>query len=774
MPPTRGLSIPWAAGTLHYRQVQGQPGFLALRGQQGGRRWVRWAAAPLRVGGGPAGHRCAAARSRGSRGSWRSGGSRAAAGGSAGPLPRSGWGVAPLGTAAPPPGPGAAGVPGAPGAAGRPPVGPLGRCPAPGGGWPRWAPLRRRQVPGQPGFLALRGQPGGRRWVRWAAAPLRVGGGPAGHRCAAARSRGSRGSWRSGGSRAAAGGSAGPLPRSGWGVAPLGTAAPPPGPGAAGVPGAPGAAGRPPVGPLGRCPAPGGGWPRWAPLRRRQVPGQPGFLALRGQPGGRRWVRWAAAPLRVGGGPAGHRCAAARSRGSRGSWRSGGSRAAAGGSAGPLPRSGWGVAPLGTAAPPPGPGAAGVPGAPGAAGRPPVGPLGRCPAPGGGWPRWAPLRRRQVLGQPGFLALRGQPGGRRWVRWAAAPLRVGGGPAGHRCAAARSRGSRGSWRSGGSRAAAGGSAGPLPRSGWGVAPLGTAAPPPGPGAAGVPGAPGAAGRPPVGPLGRCPAPGGGWPRWAPLRRRQVLGQPGFLALHCTWNAGWGRGPLDPSPADPSPRAYPACLVLGLLWGSLHPPVGFEWAWSACSAGPVRLDCRLGAGVPGRPLPAPTRFPPPGRAPLAWSWSSSGDAASASPTWVGAVRWPHPGGRRRVCWSGAPGRQGGEAVREGRGPGTPRRLAGGPHGTGLGVQGAAAAQRAPFTGEDRGRAARGPAGVGGALPGRTLVPGRDPAPPASWGGRPPQGRRAGWEVCTPRASGRRWRAGPARLLLSSFWGLCAIP
>ncbi len=774
MPPTRGLSIPWAAGTLHYRQVQGQPGFLALRGQQGGRRWVRWAAAPLRVGGGPAGHRCAAARSRGSRGSWRSGGSRAAAGGSAGPLPRSGWGVAPLGTAAPPPGPGAAGVPGAPGAAGRPPVGPLGRCPAPGGGWPRWAPLRRRQVPGQPGFLALRGQPGGRRWVRWAAAPLRVGGGPAGHRCAAARSRGSRGSWRSGGSRAAAGGSAGPLPRSGWGVAPLGTAAPPPGPGAAGVPGAPGAAGRPPVGPLGRCPAPGGGWPRWAPLRRRQVPGQPGFLALRGQPGGRRWVRWAAAPLRVGGGPAGHRCAAARSRGSRGSWRSGGSRAAAGGSAGPLPRSGWGVAPLGTAAPPPGPGAAGVPGAPGAAGRPPVGPLGRCPAPGGGWPRWAPLRRRQVPGQPGFLALRGQPGGRRWVRWAAAPLRVGGGPAGHRCAAARSRGSRGSWRSGGSRAAAGGSAGPLPRSGWGVAPLGTAAPPPGPGAAGVPGAPGAAGRPPVGPLGRCPAPGGGWPRWAPLRRRQVLGQPGFLALHCTWNAGWGRGPLDPSPADPSPRAYPACLVLGLLWGSLHPPVGFEWAWSACSAGPVRLDCRLGAGVPGRPLPAPTRFPPPGRAPLAWSWSSSGDAASASPTWVGAVRWPHPGGRRRVCWSGAPGRQGGGAVREGRGPGTPRRLAGGPHGTGLGVQGAAAAQRAPFTGEDRGRAARGPAGVGGALPGRTLVPGRDPAPPASWGGRPPQGRRAGWEVCTPRASGRRWRAGPARLLLSSFWGLCAIP
>lgn len=298
--------------------------------------------------------------------------------------------------------------------------------------------------------------------------------------------------------------------------------------------------------------------------------------------------------------------------------------------------------------------------------------------------------------------------------------------------------------------------------------------PPGPGAAGVPGAPGAAGRPPVGPLGRCPAPGGGWPRWAPLRRRQVPGQPGFLALHCTWNAGWGRGPLDPSPADPSPRAYPACLVLGLLWGSLHPPVGFEWAWSACSAGPVRLDCRLGAGVPGRPLPAPTRFPPPGRAPLAWSWSSSGDAASASPTWVGAVRWPHPGGRRRVCWSGAPGRQGGGAVREGRGPGTPRRLAGGPHGTGLGVQGAAAAQRAPFTGEDRGRAARGPAGVGGALPGRTLVPGRDPAPPASWGGRPPQGRRAGWEVCTPRASGRRWRAGPARLLLSSFWGLCAIP
>ncbi len=402
-----------------------------------------------------------------------------------------------------------------------------------------------------------------------------------------------------------------------------------------------------------------------------------------------------------------------------------------------------------------------------------MGPLGRCPAPGGGWPRWAPLRRRQVPGQPGFLALRGQPGGRRWVRWAAAPLRVGGGPAGHRCAAARSRGSRGSWRSGGSRAAAGGSAGPLPRSGWGVAPLGTAAPPPGPGAAGVPGAPGAAGRPPVGPLGRCPAPGGGWPRWAPLRRRQVLGQPGFLALHCTWNAGWGRGPLDPSPADPSPRAYPACLVLGLLWGSLHPPVGFEWAWSACSAGPVRLDCRLGAGVPGRPLPAPTRFPPPGRAPLAWSWSSSGDAASASPTWVGAVRWPHPGGRRRVCWSGAPGRQGG-AVREGRGPGTPRRLAGGPHGTGLGVQGAAAAQRAPFTGEDRGRAARGPAGVGGALPGRTLVPGRDPAPPASWGGRPPQGRRAGWEVCTPRASGRRWRAGPARLLLSSVWGLCVIP
>ncbi len=324
-----------------------------------------------------------------------------------------------------PPGPGAAGVPGAPGAAGRPPVGPLGRCPAPGGGWPRWAPLRRRQVLGQPGFLALRGQPGGRRWVRWAAAPLRVGGGPAGHRCAAARSWGSRGSWRSGGSRAAAGGSAGPLPRSGWGVAPLGTAAPPPGPGAAGVPGAPGAAGRPPVGPLGRCPAPGGGWPRWAPLRRRQVLGQPGFLALRGQPGGRRWVRWAAAPLRVGGGPAGHRCAAARSWGSRGSWRSGGSRAAAGGSAGPLPRSGWGVAPLGTAAPPPGPGAAGVPGAPGAAGRPPVGPLGRCPAPGGGWPRWAPLRRRQVLGQPGFLALRGQPGGRRWVRWAAAPLRVG-------------------------------------------------------------------------------------------------------------------------------------------------------------------------------------------------------------------------------------------------------------------------------------------------------------------------------------------------------------
>ncbi len=441
-----------------------------------------------------------------------------------------------------PPGPGAAGVPGAPGAAGRPPVGPLGRCPAPGGGWPRWAPLRRRQVLGQPGFLALRGQPGGRRWVRWAAAPLRVGGGPAGHRCAAARSWGSRGSWRSGGSRAAAGGSAGPLPRSGWGVAPLGTAAPPPGPGAAGVPGAPGAAGRPPVGPLGRCPAPGGGWPRWAPLRRRQVLGQPGFLALRGQPGwglgsrdapsllppgslpqgvprlpgpgahpgmlhplvrpgwvrsagptlgvaagsagplhlegrgrqvlgqpgflalrgqpgGRRWVRWAAAPLRVGGGPAGHRCAAARSWGSRGSWRSGGSRAAAGGSAGPLPRSGWGVAPLGTAAPPPGPGAAGVPGAPGAAGRPPVGPLGRCPAPGGGWPRWAPLRRRQVLGQPGFLALRGQPGGRRWVRWAAAPLRVGGGPAGHRCAAARSWGSRGSWRSGGSRAAAGGSGG---------------------------------------------------------------------------------------------------------------------------------------------------------------------------------------------------------------------------------------------------------------------------------------------------------------------------
>ena len=182
--------------------------------------------------------------------------------------------------------------------------------------------------------------------------------------------------------------------------------------------------------------------------------------------------------------------------------------------------------------------------------------------------------------------------------------------------------------------------------------------PPGPGAAGVPGAPGAAWRPPVGPLSRCPAPGGGWPRWAPLRRRQVPGQPGFLALHCTWNAGWGRGPLDPSPADPSPRAYPACLGLGLLWGSLHPPVGFEWAWSACSAGPVRLDCRLGAGVPGRPLPAPTRFPPPGRAPLAWSWSSSGDAASASPTWVGAVRWPHPGGRRRVCWSGAPGRQGG--------------------------------------------------------------------------------------------------------------------
>ncbi len=93
-------------------------------------------------------------------------------------------------------------------------------------------------------------------------------------------------------------------------------------------------------------------------------------------------------------------------------------------------------------------------------------------------------------------------------------------------------------------------------------------------------------------------------------------------------------------------------------------------------------------------------------------------------------------------------RGGGAVREGRGPGTPRRLAGGPHGTGLGVQGAAAAQRAPFTGEDRGRAARGPAGVGGALPGRTLVPGRDPAPPASWGG------------------GRRKDAGPA--------GRCAPP
>ncbi len=466
-----------------------------------------------------------------------------------------------------PPGPGAAGVPGAPGAAGRPPVGPLGRCPAPGGGWPRWAPLRRRQVLGQPGFLALRGQPGGRRWVRWAAAPLRVGGGPAGHRCAAARSWGSRGSWRSGGSRAAAGGSAGPLPRSGWGVAPLGTAAPPPGPGAAGVPGAPGAAGRPPVGPLGRCPAPGGGWPRWAPLRRRQVLGQPGFLALRGQPGGRRWVRWAAAPLRVGGGPAGHRCAAARSWGSRGSWRSGGSRAAAGGSAGPLPRSGWGVAPLGTAAPPPGPGAAGVPGAPGAAGRPPVGPLGRCPAPGGGWPRWAPLRRRQVLGQPGFLALRGQPGGRRWVRWAAAPLRVGGGPAGHRCAAARSWGSRGSWRSGGSRAAAGGSAGPLPRSGWGVAPLGTAAPPPGPGAAGVPGAPGAAGRPPVGPLGRCPAPGGGWPRWAPLRRRQVLGQPGFLALRGQpGGRRWVRWAAAPLRVGGGPAGHRCAAARS--WGSL--------------------------------------------------------------------------------------------------------------------------------------------------------------------------------------------------------------
>ncbi len=108
------------------------------------------------------------------------------------------------------------------------------------------------------------------------------------------------------------------------------------------------------------------------------------------------------------------------------------------------------------------------------------------------------------------------------------------------------------------------------------------------------------------------------------------------------------------------------------------------------------------------------------------------------------------------------------MREGRGPGTPRRLAGGPHGTGLGVQGAAAAQRAPFTGEDRGRATRGPAGVGGALPGRTLVPGRDPAPPASWGGRPPQGRRAGWEVSESYLAPPTWYIGAELRIPPGSW------
>ncbi len=169
-----------------------------------------------------------------------------------------------------------------------------------------------------------------------------------------------------------------------------------------------------------------------------------------------------------------------------------------------------------------------------------MGPLGRCPAPGGGWPRWAPLRRRQVLGQPGFLALRGQPGGRRWVRWAAAPLRVG------------------------------------------VAPLGTAAPPPGPGAAGVPGAPlhlecrvgawspgpqprrslpqGVPGLPGSGaPLGVAAS--AGRVRMGVVRLLCWPGTPGLPA------GGWGPGTPPPcSHPVPSPRACPACLVLELIRG----------------------------------------------------------------------------------------------------------------------------------------------------------------------------------------------------------------
>lgn len=85
-------------------------------------------------------------------------------------------------------------------------------------------------------------------------------------------------------------------------------------------------------------------------------------------------------------------------------------------------------------------------------------------------------------------------------------------------------------------------------------------------------------------------------------------------------------------------------------------------------------------------------------------------------------------------------------------------------------GAAAAQRAPFTGEDRGRATRGPAGVGVRSQAGPWCQAGTPRHPLH-GGRPPQGRRAGWEVCTPERLDDAGEPGRLAFFILFLGSLC---